>query len=307
MLEETISINQLRKKSVVMLFDIKNSLDKWNVTYWLDFGSLLGAFRSGKSMPWDGDFDLSTLDLDINKKEGLWQELKKKGYLLDFSHSNIKIIKNDWRIGQYRLDLHRYHTNEKDDAEYEYGRKYVRKIDFFLNNFIQVLDFLMVPNIKSKIKYPTFGILCRLLLQNGVDPNELETLEPFKVIKGKFNSHYDLVIQTSQVEIFSSPLQRLTKSSKLFYHIIKISPNFLITGLFSLLNNHLLRSPKIPSRRVFFPKRFYNAFTPIDFFGMKFNAPSPTEEYLERIYGNNWKTPLVTKNKKYLNRITYKK
>ncbi len=45
MVEEIIEINQLRKKSIVMLSDIKESLDKHNVKYWLDFGTLLGRYE----------------------------------------------------------------------------------------------------------------------------------------------------------------------------------------------------------------------------------------------------------------------
>ena len=65
---KVVQIGELRQKSILMLND-KSILDNWGVNYWLDFGTLLGFVRDGKSMPWDGDYDLSTLDVDPRKEK----------------------------------------------------------------------------------------------------------------------------------------------------------------------------------------------------------------------------------------------
>ena len=59
-----INIINLRNDSIDMLKHVKESLDDYQIKYWLDFGSL-GAARNGKSIPWDGDFDLSNFDNSI--------------------------------------------------------------------------------------------------------------------------------------------------------------------------------------------------------------------------------------------------
>ena len=73
----------------------------------MDFGSLLGAVRNSRAIPWDGDFDLSTLESDkiVNNKH-LLDDLINKGYEIHITYANIKILKRDWTFGQYMLDIH---------------------------------------------------------------------------------------------------------------------------------------------------------------------------------------------------------
>jgi len=46
-----------------MLLFIAKFFERWNITYWINRGSLLGSLRYGKVIPWDDDGDISiTLD-----------------------------------------------------------------------------------------------------------------------------------------------------------------------------------------------------------------------------------------------------
>lgn len=47
------------KKRKYMLNKIVSLLNKYHITYWLDAGTLLGAYRSHAFSPWDDDIDLS--------------------------------------------------------------------------------------------------------------------------------------------------------------------------------------------------------------------------------------------------------
>lgn len=55
-------------------------LRKAEITFWLDFGSLLGAVRDGKIIPWDYDIDLGILLSDIDKYYTLRGQVIKDGY-----------------------------------------------------------------------------------------------------------------------------------------------------------------------------------------------------------------------------------
>ena len=46
--------------AVENLREIKDILDKNNVKFWLDAGTLLGAVRDGKIIEWDNNIDLGT-------------------------------------------------------------------------------------------------------------------------------------------------------------------------------------------------------------------------------------------------------
>ena len=67
------------KVAVEALRQVKEILDKHGVEYWLDCGTLLGAVRDGKFIPWDGDIDLGTLESQMSKIKIVAKELMKYG------------------------------------------------------------------------------------------------------------------------------------------------------------------------------------------------------------------------------------
>jgi len=54
---------------------------KYNLEYWIDFGTLMGAFRNGNFIPWDDDFDISMMRSDYEKLTTIFdKELKNTKY-----------------------------------------------------------------------------------------------------------------------------------------------------------------------------------------------------------------------------------
>lgn len=64
-------------------------LERENITYWLNFGSLLGAVRDGKIIPWDSDSDIGMFKEDLIKLLDLKPEIKKAGYVLSDYEPNL--------------------------------------------------------------------------------------------------------------------------------------------------------------------------------------------------------------------------
>lgn len=56
-----------RSKITELLAFVTDILDSNGVEYWLDYGTLLGAVRSGHAIPWDDDADISIYERDIEK------------------------------------------------------------------------------------------------------------------------------------------------------------------------------------------------------------------------------------------------
>ena len=63
-----------------MLPYLAELLEASNIEYWLDWGTLLGAVRDGKMVPWDFDIDLGIYDEDVAKVLSLRVDIWKDGY-----------------------------------------------------------------------------------------------------------------------------------------------------------------------------------------------------------------------------------
>ena len=63
-----------------LLFYITDLLDKNDIIYWLDYGTLLGAVRNGEIIPWDTDIDLGTLGTEVEKICSLKDQILADGY-----------------------------------------------------------------------------------------------------------------------------------------------------------------------------------------------------------------------------------
>lgn len=68
------------KVAVAALRQVKEVLDEHGIEFWLDFGTLLGAIRDGKFIPWDGDIDLGTWSDQNPKITMAFQELRDKEF-----------------------------------------------------------------------------------------------------------------------------------------------------------------------------------------------------------------------------------
>ena len=84
--------SQLRKAQLRML-DIVKAIDticvRHNITYWADFGTMLGAVRHGGFIPWDDDLDISLFEDDYTKLLPLLESELPSEYKLQW-HCNEK-------------------------------------------------------------------------------------------------------------------------------------------------------------------------------------------------------------------------
>lgn len=64
------------------LRQLKKVFDKHGVTFWLEGGTLLGAIREGRMIPWDDDVDISLWLNDVFKVLETQNDLQQLGYEL---------------------------------------------------------------------------------------------------------------------------------------------------------------------------------------------------------------------------------
>lgn len=77
------------------LLKFKKVMDKANIVFWLEYGTLLGAVRDGKIIEWDTDGDVGVWIDDIPRMKKLEKEFLAEGLRLDYQPShpfvNLKI------------------------------------------------------------------------------------------------------------------------------------------------------------------------------------------------------------------------
>lgn len=65
-----------------MFKSVTNILDKLDIRYWLEWGTLLGIVRDNKLIPWDRDIDLGTFGIpDGARRKEISEKLSASGYI----------------------------------------------------------------------------------------------------------------------------------------------------------------------------------------------------------------------------------
>ena len=104
------------KKWLKVLREVKQILDKAGVKYWLDMGTLLGATRRGKFIPWDTDIDLGVLFDEFEKIKRCLPLFKEKKIKIRFMSNFVVTLKKD----NILLDIYLYRVESNKAWRFEY-------------------------------------------------------------------------------------------------------------------------------------------------------------------------------------------
>lgn len=96
--------------AVETLKQLKEIFDKHDIEYWLDQGTLLGAVRDKKFIPWDLDIDLATWDKNVPDIYYLRKYLGDKGFKTYFSEEAIGIYAKE-KSKEVTINITIYHLN----------------------------------------------------------------------------------------------------------------------------------------------------------------------------------------------------
>jgi len=89
--------------AVKVLGEVKEVLDSYDITFWLDLGALLGAVRERKLIEWDGDIDLGMLDTQWDKIVSTIPEFKQWGFWVKHDSSGrygkaLRVVKLECKV-----------------------------------------------------------------------------------------------------------------------------------------------------------------------------------------------------------------
>jgi phosphorylcholine metabolism protein LicD len=88
-----------------MLSRIAHILDRCEITYWLEGGTLHGIRRENRLLPWDDDIDVSMMVDQNSKLSAFYKQLKKAGYRVKnryFEKNNTPFKKGALRMIKIR-------------------------------------------------------------------------------------------------------------------------------------------------------------------------------------------------------------
>ena len=112
--------NQLKCLEILKL--VKKICEKHNFKYWLDFGTLLGAYRHKGFIPWDDDIDICMPREDYNKIGNILNEYFKgtefyvRRKAASFNNYQIRIaLKGEDKVGLDIFPVDNYNCSELSD------------------------------------------------------------------------------------------------------------------------------------------------------------------------------------------------
>lgn len=298
---ETIDLAKLREGSLDMLRDVKTIFDKAGLIYWLDFGTLLGAVRHERTLYWDGDFDLSTLDPEMLQRHDIWDQVRAAGYEVLLSKPGkkelVKIYRKGNEVGQFRVDLHRYIPTESGNAEFVVADTSPGIVQL-LNKIGNLFSISMPPGSEQgvasfKIKHFTsYHKICKSIMNTGVPPEELEQLGPIEYRHGKLNSNMDFELSHARFRVCESALASASKKTLFVTGILRRMPHWVLRmgrDTCEILTRFFPTSPKKISS---IPMGSLKKFESVGFHDMVFLSPQHVDEYLATTYGPDWRVPI---------------
>lgn len=105
-----------RKFDIIELKKLANILQNLNIKYWLDYGTLLGAYRNKKVIKHDYDLDVSILfDKEKFNSEDLCEILSKDYYIMHHSVNSYICIypKNNHKFTMVHIDIYFWQIDDK--------------------------------------------------------------------------------------------------------------------------------------------------------------------------------------------------
>lgn len=136
--QDGTTLRKVQLRLIDMLVEIDKVCRKYNIDYWIDFGTLLGAVRHGGFIPWDDDMDIAMPTKDLLKfKEIAPKELPDWLFVQDRNtEPAFRRISNKVR------DNNSLYINYYDD----FSRDYHKGI------FIDIFEVVPYPTVNAKLQ-----------------------------------------------------------------------------------------------------------------------------------------------------------
>lgn len=250
------TLKHLHEVQLMMLKDFIELCEKYDITYFMDGGSLLGCIRHGGFIPWDDDIDIILFREDYEK-------------FLKYSHelsAKYDIINSD----NYEYYCRLYtKLSLKETRNYDF---FERNTDFIFGINIDIFVFDNIPN--GKIKKNLFKIHYEIF-KKFLFLYEITTCDVY-LSKNKEKIGHFIRALFKLLHINNKTLKKM--GSKLITKSINADSDYI----FNLSTSYNFDA---------FNKNIFKKSKKVKFETLNVNIPLGFDEYLTQIYGNYMEIP----------------
>ena len=161
-----MTINEYQKIEKNMLHKIKKIFEKYDIEYYLTFGTLLGAVRHKDVIPWDDDMDIWVTREGLKKLKNISQDEWGENIIIDYGENLFcdftpRIIYKNAEIKSYEYeeigDIYpmKYPFIDIFILDNEYDSVILRKI----RNFLLITVYGRALGHRKRINYKKYSLL----------------------------------------------------------------------------------------------------------------------------------------------------
>ncbi|BFT66393.1 MULTISPECIES: phosphorylcholine transferase LicD [Parvimonas] len=246
-----IDFDSLKKKELEILKEFISCCEQMNLTYYISYGTLIGAIRHGGFIPWDDDIDVCMPRPDYDKFISEGSKFLPENYFIQTMDTDPKYALNFAKL------------RDSDTTLFE---KHVVDVDINHGVFIDIFPFDGYVKGQNKV------------LDLRVKENPVFEESDTNIISNTLNGLGKKLTYKLGETI---PNKLKTDLSKL--SVPKDNPSFEESEYVACLVDSFSIIP--------FKKEFLGKGTKVDFEGIKVNAPENYDEYLKILYGDYMKLP----------------
>lgn len=263
---------------IEVLYEVQQLCKKYDIQYFAEWGTLLGAVRHGGMIPWDDDFDICMMSDDYNRFLEVADELPKGFSVNDYqtqdSDNMVARVNNTGKLIISAEELERYH-----------GFPYMAGIDIFR------LDYL--PRDKEdmethhKMVLVVGGLIGISMKIEGLEVDGIKSLDGLEEDElREMQENYLVQLE----EICHVKFERNDKMRKQLYQfLIEEVADIYASSASDEVTNLPRWSENFEYR---FPKRCFESIINVPFENIEMALPVGYDQLLRKKYGDDYMKPV---------------
>ena len=260
--------------------------EKYNIKWFADAGTLLGAVRHKGFIPWDDDVDLIMMREDYDRFFEVAKKEFKYPYVFDEFYNEAKLLVFHPKIYNTETTLI---DNSTKNALIHGGRD----LDYRQNIFIDIFILDNIPDSEIRLKMMFMKAYVLLRLSGFFHLTELERYVPANHKAWKRPLQY---IFFHLLKMLRRLGVKLPSHKKYFHRLLDLLTSYNSENTRRIANLAFIDNDYLGGDRVIQKRSDYNDIIYLPFEMLTIPVPSGFEGILNQLYGEDWREFKITHN-----------